>query len=85
MKKRILFITCEEAQHICDKTQYNEATLLERLKLSIRLSWCRITRAYTKRNRALTNIVKTSNVDCLKDDERKDLQNRFEEELKKQN
>jgi len=84
MKKRFLFITCEEAQHICDKSQYGEATLWEKFKLNIRLSWCKITRAYTKRNRTLTKTMKSSNVDCLKRHEQQALKEKFESQLKNQ-
>ena len=85
MKKRILFISCEEAQHICDKTQYEEATIWERTKLKIRLSWCIITRAYSKKNRKLTDALKTSNFDCLKNSEREVLKKQFQHELSNQN
>ena len=83
MKKSILFISCEEAHHICDKSQYGEATTWERVKLAIRLSWCKVTRAYTKRNNKLTESIKQSDIDCLNDSEKKTLQNKFEQELAK--
>ena len=50
MKKRFLFISCEEAKLICDKVQYNEATNWERVKLNLRISWCSIAKSYTKKN-----------------------------------
>lgn len=84
MKKRFLFITCEEAQHICDKSQYGEATFWEKIKLNIRLSWCKITRAYTKRNKTLTKTMKSSKVDCLKQHEQQELKEKFENQLKNQ-
>jgi len=83
MKKRFLFITCEEAKHICDKSQYGEATPWERFKLTIRLSWCKITRAYTSRNRKLTQAMENSEVNCLESQEKSQLKNVFEQELKK--
>ena len=83
MKKSFLFISCDEAKHICDKTQYNEATGWERIKLGIRLSWCRITKAYSKNNNKLTDVVQKANVNCLKNDEREKLQKTFEKELTK--
>ncbi|OUR91363.1 hypothetical protein A9Q87_10395 [Flavobacteriales bacterium 34_180_T64] len=85
MKKRLLFISCEEAQHICDKTQYEEATFWEKTKLNIRLSWCRITRAYSIKNGKLTDIVNNSNVECLKHNEREDIKEQFQNELNNQN
>lgn len=85
MKKSILFISCEEAHHICDKTQYGEATKWEKIKLSIRLSWCKITRAYTKKNNKLTELVKKSETNSLDSSEKDKLQKQFEKELAKHN
>lgn len=84
MKKSFLFISCEEAHHICDKSQYGEATIWEKFKLNIRLSWCRITRAYTKRNKALTKSMQASNVKCLNEKEHNDLKQKFDAQLQKQ-
>ena len=82
MEKRFLFITCEEAKHICDKSQYGEATLWGKIKLTIRLSWCKITRAYSKRNKTLTNTIKSSKIECLKQNEQEELRGKFENHLK---
>ena len=84
MKKHFLFISCEEAYHICDKSQYGESTLWEKIKLNIRYIWCRFTRAYIKQNHALTNAMKTSNVQCLQSTEREQLIDKFNQELKNQ-
>jgi len=83
MKKGLLFISCEEAQHICDKAQYDEATAWEKTKLNLRLSWCRITKAYYKRNIKLTKTVKSSKTECLNPKERDALEVKFKEELAK--
>ncbi|WP_243471041.1 MULTISPECIES: hypothetical protein [Winogradskyella] len=83
MKKSFLFISCEEAKHICDKAQYGEATGWERIKLTIRLSWCRVTRAYSNKNNKLTDTIEHAKVDCLKNDERNKIKQQFEEELAK--
>lgn len=84
MKKSILFISCEEAKHICDKSQYGEANLWERFKLSLRLSWCKITRAYTKNNNALTKVIKESKVEALNSNELNSLEKEFQKQLEKQ-
>ncbi|MAX69483.1 MAG: hypothetical protein CMC76_00040 [Flavobacteriaceae bacterium] len=83
MKKHFLFISCEEAQHICDKAQYGEATFWERFKLSIRLTYCNMTKSYSKRNSTLTKTIDESNVKCLKAEERQKLQDKFNQELTK--
>ena len=83
MKKSFLFISCDEAKHICDKTQYGEASGWERLKLGLRLSWCKFTKAYSKNNNKLSNVMKKGEVNCLKSNEREKLQKKFEQELTK--
>jgi O-acetyl-ADP-ribose deacetylase (regulator of RNase III) len=82
MKKRFLFISCEEAKHICDKSQYGEATIWEKLELNLRFVWCRVTKAYVKRNQKLTSAVKKANVKCLDNNEKNDLKFQLEQELK---
>lgn len=81
MEKKFLFISCEEAKHICDKSQYGEASFWERLKLNMRFCWCRLTRSYVKQNKKLTSMVKDSKVACLKKEEREQLKKQFEDHL----
>lgn len=81
MKKSFLFITCEEAFHICDKSQYGEANWWEKLKLNVRLIWCNVTRTYVKRNRKLTKTIEKGHVECMNTSEKNDLKLRFEKEL----
>jgi len=83
MKKSFLFISCEEAAYICDKTQYNEASAWERFKLNLRLSWCSISRTYSKNNDNLTNAIEKAKADCLKPEEKQELLESFEKELSK--
>ncbi|MGY0391784.1 hypothetical protein ACW5R3_04360 [Bizionia sp. KMM 8389] len=84
MKKNHLFISCEEAQHICDKSQYNEATGWEKFKLMLRYGYCRVTRSYVKKNAKLSNSIESSNINCLKTNERLEIKSEFEKELSKQ-
>ena len=83
MKKSILFISCEEAQHICDKSQYGESTLWEKIKLNLRYFWCSFTKSYVKRNKKLTKAIKISNVQSLQLTERELLIEKFDQQLKK--
>ncbi len=84
MKKYFLFISCEEAFYICDKSQYGESTLWEKIKLNLRYIWCRLTRAYVKQNMGLTNAIKISNLQCLQPTEREQLMEKFSQKLKNQ-
>ena len=56
MKSKI-FISCNEATTICDKTQYGEATLLEKIKLNIHFIRCKFCKMYTKHNTYLTRML----------------------------
>ena len=67
-------LKCSEANHICDKTQYKEASLWEKIKLNIHLLYCRACREYTARNTKLTKTVKNPNVATVSRDEKAQLQ-----------
>ncbi len=82
MKESFLFITCEEAQIICDKNQYGEATLWERIKLTIRLLWCRVTQNYTKNNNKLTKLITKKQI-SMDASAKENLKSAFEQELAK--
>lgn len=84
MKKSFLFISCEEAYEICDKSQYGEATFWEKIKLNVRYIWCQFTQKYVNKNRKLTQVIKISNVQGLHQTEREQLMERFDQQLKKQ-
>ncbi|QHI36647.1 hypothetical protein IMCC3317_20100 [Kordia antarctica] len=81
--KNKFFISCEEAKHICDKSQYGEASFWERVKLSIRLSWCRITRAYSGSNVKLTKLIKESKIEAIEKDRKEEMQRKLQEEMSK--
>lgn len=81
MRKKFLFISCEEAKMICDKAQYGEATGWEQVKLNVRLTWCKFTKTYSKSNSKLTDALQKADVNCLKAEEREKLQKKFEQEL----
>jgi len=82
--KSFLFISCDEAKHICDKAQYHEATSWETFKLKLRYVWCRITRAYVNKNIKLTETIKKANVSCLNQSEKQVLRKKLQNQLKNQ-
>lgn len=51
-------IPCDEANHVCDKNQYKEASLWELIKLNIHLIYCKACRQYTIKNTKLTKEIK---------------------------
>ncbi|MDD7886394.1 hypothetical protein [Flavivirga sp. 57AJ16] len=76
------FIPCEDANHVCDKTQYKEATLWEKIKLNIHLIYCRACREYTKNNTKLTKAIQKSEVACLDQKRKEAMKLNFEKALK---
>ena len=83
-EKSKLFVSCDEANHVCDKTQYKEASLWEKIKLNIHLLYCKACREYTKNNQKLTTVISKSEVTCLDTKAKETLKEEFEVELEKQ-
>ena len=59
-----LRITCNEATTICDKSQYKEASFIEKIKLNLHFLTCEICRLYTKQNNKMSRLFKTNSLDC---------------------
>lgn len=74
-------ISCEEAQHICDKAQYKEANLWERLKLSIHLLACKVCKEYTSNNGKLTNLCGKVKNNTLDKEVKSEMQEKIEDLL----
>lgn len=75
-----LTMECQEANHICDKNQYQEAGLWEKVRLNIHLIYCRACRKYTARNTKLTKVIKNPKVHTA---DKVDLKQRLQQELSK--
>lgn len=80
-KKYDIFLSCDEAQHCCDKTQYNEASLFEKVKLNIHLLYCQACRTYTKKNSKLTKLMSNNQSQTMEHSEKKSLEELFKKEL----
>ncbi len=78
------FINCDEASHLCDKSQYKEATLFEKIKLTIHLIYCKVCRKYSSKNSKLTNCVKDANTKCMDNAVKASIKKKVNQELAKQ-
>lgn len=92
MKKKInVFISCDEANHCCDKSQYKEASLLEMIKLNIHLLYCKACRTYTKNNTKLSKLMKSMEANTktaptnMNSTEKESLEEIFKKELSNHN
>lgn len=78
-----LFLSCDEASHTCDKSQYNEATLWGKIKLNIHLVYCAACRKYAKNNTKLTRLLTRKPV-ALEPEAKVQMQEALNKELAKQ-
>jgi len=83
-KKISLFMPCDKASHICDKSQYKEASLWEKIKLTLHIIICEKCRCYSKNNAELTENIKKAHVDCLTPECKEQMKKDLEQKLKKQ-
>ncbi len=81
MSKNKIIIPCEEANHVCDKTQYKEASIWEKIKLNIHLIYCKACRKYTKKNTSLTKLLKKRKPQTLNASAKENIRSTFEKEL----
>ncbi|MDW5287797.1 glycine dehydrogenase [Formosa sp. PL04] len=77
-----LFLSCDEASHVCDKAQYNESTFLERLKLRMHIIFCSLCKKHTHTNMKLTESITKSKIVCLDAKSKSEMKKCFEKELK---
>ena len=84
-KKRGL--TCDEATAICDKNQYGEASLWEKIKLNWHLLFCKYCSVYTQQNKILTEVFNVEAKSCkskknyLSEEEKQALKEKLSKEL----
>ncbi len=65
-----MMISCEKAAIICNKTQYNEATFAERIKLKFHLLVCKVCSKFSKKNAQLTHLCEKSKLYSLSEEEK---------------
>jgi hypothetical protein len=49
-------INCEEATAICNRNQYKEASIYDKIKLNFHVLMCKFCMSYTKQNNIMTRI-----------------------------
>lgn len=76
-----LFLPCEEANHVCNKGQYKEASFLELIKLKLHLLYCNACKKHSARNTKLTEFINKENSFKLTDAAKKALKTQIEKQL----
>jgi hypothetical protein len=74
-------ISCEQAATICNKKQYKEATLLERLRLSFHVISCKTCQKHSKRNTQFTTLCEKANLHVLSESEKEAMKRELQNEI----
>ena len=82
------FISCDEATTICDKSQYDEASLFDKIRLSIHLAFCGHCKKYTKQNRVMSDLFGKFATPCegsdrMSEKDKSELDTKLKEELER--
>ncbi len=75
------FLKCDEAVHVCDKSQYNEASFFEKLKLRMHIFMCALCKGHVKQNNKLTETIKSAKLKTLQPEEKQVLKTRIQQEI----
>ena len=68
-----MMISCEEATDICNKSQYNEASLLDIAKLKLHNLICKVCRQFSSKNTKLTKLCRDSELYALSEQEKEGM------------
>jgi hypothetical protein len=70
-------ITCEQAATICNKSQYNEASFSEKMRLRLHLLVCKTCAGFTRKNKKLTSLCHKAPLHTLSEDYKNELKDRL--------
>lgn len=73
--------SCEKAAIICNKAQYNEATLIEKLKLKFHILMCKRCLKYSKKNTALTGLCQKAHLQVLSETDKTVIKDKLKNEV----
>ncbi len=82
-KIKSLFISCSESIQCCDRAQYDEANIFEKIKIYIHIAICKPCRDYTNKNVKLTRLIKESNLKACTKEEKENWEQKIDKEIKK--
>lgn len=77
----LLKINCHEGKMLCDKNQYKETSLIEKIKLNLYLLICSECRSYTANNNKLSKSIKSPKVQSVSAQEKNALKERIAREM----
>ncbi|MEZ7496152.1 hypothetical protein QO206_11675 [Leeuwenhoekiella aequorea] len=78
-----LFVDCKKAGHLCDKVQYKDASLFEKLSVVVHNMVCKHCSDYSERNLRLTKLINDPKCKKMPEDCKKRIQQELDRELAK--
>lgn len=82
MNLSIMF-NCGAAAKTCDKSQYQESSLLDRILMKMHHLMCRVCREHSAENTKLTNALQKADVKTLTRDEKEHIRKKVQQEIAK--
>ena len=74
-------ISCDEAAVFCNKKQYREATLIEKIKLRIHLLFCSACAVFSKKNAQFTILCEKSQIQSLSEEDKIRIKKQLQKKL----
>lgn len=74
-------ISCDKAALICNKSQYREASLSEKLKLRLHILFCSTCSSFARRNKQLSELFQKAKLQVLSDSAKEELRRQIRERL----
>ncbi|QBA64893.1 hypothetical protein EQY75_10335 [Muriicola soli] len=72
-------ISCDEAALICNKSQYHEASLLEKIKLKWHILFCNTCKSFSAKNKQLSYLFGKARLYILSDASKEELKRKLKE------
>ena len=71
-------ISCKKAALICNKSQYNEATFIEKLQLRFHLVVCKTCSKFSKKNKQLTYLCDKAGLNSLSEGDKRKMKEKLQ-------
>ena len=81
-KFKSFLLNCSEANHCCDKAQYDEASFMDKMKIHLHNFLCKPCKNYSSTNNKLSAMVKKANLKTCTEEQKKLWKKEMEKEIK---
>ncbi|APG61129.1 hypothetical protein [Christiangramia salexigens] len=82
---RLFNIDCSEAANCCNKSQYEEANMYEKMQLLFHLAFCKTCRKFSAQNKKLTQSLKKSNLQSCPEEKKQQWRDEINQQYVRDN